>query len=117
MKTIWKYPLGVMGPQEKQLPRGASVLTAGIDPRGGICIWAEVDNEEKELEVRRFVVYETGGPMMQRQGFHLHYLNTVVERNRPLVWHVYEERERFEIPFTRSEPLPLMPNPPDYGGE
>ena len=56
MKTIWKFPLEVKDKQQVLMPRGAVILSAGIDNRGSICVWALVD-PKRPLHVRpiRFV--------------------------------------------------------------
>lgn len=91
MKTIHKFPLAIEGTQEITMPVGASVLTAGVDPNGIVCLWAEVNTDEEKTETRVFALFGTGHPVTHKQGHQLFYIGTVVERNRPLVWHIYEE--------------------------
>jgi len=77
MKTVYKFPSG-----DIQIPKGAKVLTAGIQ-LGKVVLWAEVDTEQV-LEHRTFHVYGTGHLIPDNAC----YITTLFE-NR-FVWHVYE---------------------------
>jgi hypothetical protein len=80
MKTVYKYKIGT---GELQLPRGAKVLTAGIQGED-IFIWAEVDDSALP-EHRSFYVYGTGHLIPDRAC----YIGTVFDWNG-FVWHIYE---------------------------
>jgi hypothetical protein len=56
MKTIYKFPLVIIGKQFVELPKGARIIHIGLDPSGKASLWAEVDTTEpKILRVVRIV--------------------------------------------------------------
>ena len=92
MKTIWKFDLAIVeGSQEVQMPKGAKVITAGVQQhmRGGDYprIWAEVD-PDAEMESRHFEVFGTGWEIPEERGMVRKYITTAIAD--PFVWHFYE---------------------------
>lgn len=83
MKTVYKYKIGS---GELQLPRGAKVLTAGIQGED-IFIWAEVDTDAV-LEHRSFYVYGTGHIVPENSCCVATVFENTFKGN--YVWHVYE---------------------------
>jgi hypothetical protein len=64
------------------------VLSAKIDPKGIICIWAIV-NPELENELRTFFVSGTGWDLSSAfSGKLIDFYGTVIQE--PYVWHVFE---------------------------
>lgn len=62
MFAVWKFPLGpAMGPSGEplHLPVGATVIHAGQDPEGAVCVWAIV-NTNAPLERRAVKIVDTG---------------------------------------------------------
>lgn len=85
MKTIYKYKLNV-GPNKIDLPVGAQILTAQMQPGLGIMLWAVVQPGSVILgQERYFNVYGTGFILPEVYG---KYISTVQDRG--LVWHVFE---------------------------
>lgn len=81
--TIWKFSL----PQRSvQIPRGARIIHAGLDPNEDICIWAEVD-PDAELVSRAVSIVGTGGNVPASQEHVGSFLYA------PYVWHVYAEKD------------------------
>lgn len=56
MKTIYKYPIEITDEQEIQIPFGATVIHAGLDPQGTPCVWAMVETRNSPEPVSIFVV-------------------------------------------------------------
>lgn len=79
MKTIYKYPAGILN-----LPKGAIVRKAGMQG-GVVTLWVEVDTDNP-LEERHFVSYGTGWEISEDRS--LCYIDTVFDGI--YVWHVYE---------------------------
>lgn len=107
MRTVHKYRLPIRdGWQELRLPVDARVVHVAEQPPGSaetlerdetgdltaaVMLWAEV-NPDQDVEVRRFVVLGTGGPVPRSPAGKLpHHLATVVTASGSLVWHVYAE--------------------------
>ena len=96
--TIWKFPLKAEETQAIEMPVGARILSAGMDPQGTLCVWAEVEPFKDLTEFRKVWVIGTGhtlGPDNPR------FLGSVLMG--PFIWHVYCDR---------GEPLPPLPIPP-----
>lgn len=48
MLTIWKYEtMPDVVNQVIEMPKGATILSFGVDPRGKLCFWAQVDSEAR----------------------------------------------------------------------
>ncbi len=87
MKAIWKFLLSRAGDQEIELPRGAELLTVQVQ-RGVICLWAVVDPNTTERDLRTFYIVGTGHPMPENPM--VEYVGTIQELEGALVWHVFE---------------------------
>lgn len=47
MKQIWKYEIEP-GEVTLNIPGWRGFISAGIDPKGNLCVWALVDDQEEE---------------------------------------------------------------------
>ena len=59
MRVIWKYPIQIINTQKIRMPKGAEVLSVGIDPDNQPCVWCSVDPYQSE-EYRTIHVVDTG---------------------------------------------------------
>jgi hypothetical protein len=87
-RTIWKFPLMVLDDQDIEMPKGSRALSAGLDPQGTLCIWAEVDPESPTIP-RKVSIRVTGHPLQARAlcACAQRFLGSVLMGR--LVWHVY----------------------------
>ena len=83
MKRIYKYPIQITDEQEIQMPFGAEVIHAGLDPQGTPCLWAKVESVNSPEPVSVLVV-GTGKPMPHAADRHV---GSFVQG--PFVWHVF----------------------------
>jgi hypothetical protein len=85
-RTIWKYPLALTDTQNVMMPEGAEILTAQIQDRTGLCLWALV-NSDAPKQRREIEVLGTGNhvPEAKRR-----YISTVQMVGGTLVWHIFE---------------------------
>ena len=93
MVTVHKYELEeVPGSNVILMPRSAQVLSAQWHPaKGGISLWALLDDEEKEKRTRLFIVANTGGTYLEKYGSgDLFFIGTCQESQGTIVWHVFE---------------------------
>lgn len=87
---IYKYKLYELGENKIEMPQGAQVLSAKIDPQGDVCIWAIV-NPELKNELRTFFVAGTGWELSDAfSGKPIDFYGTVIQE--PYVWHIFEVR-------------------------
>lgn len=56
---IWKYKIEVGPITTHEIPRGSIVRHVGIDPKGDVCAWVEVNPTLPKQEVR-FICLCTG---------------------------------------------------------
>jgi hypothetical protein len=84
--TIWKFPIEIADEQQVRMPVGAYILSAGIDPHGDLCVWAQVDPAEKHKEDRRILIMGTGNLFEETTAS---FLASVTMP--PFVWHVYND--------------------------
>lgn len=86
MRTVYKYPVPVGPLLTVNLPQGAKIVLAAIDPAsGGPAIWVEQDTDRILTQVRRFVIHATGDNQIMPNELHV---GSMIDRN--FVWHVYE---------------------------
>ena len=89
---IWKWSLDITDEQTLTMPIGAKALTAQIQGRSGLQLWALIDDAIcQQKEVRTFAVYGTGNPIPDDPG---EYIATVQTHGGDLVWHVFERPNR-----------------------
>lgn len=89
MNTIHKYQLHITDEQSITMPVGAEILTVQ-NQQETLCIWAIVDDEKQEKELRHFVIRGTGHKLYETINPHK-YLGSVQFRGGELVWHVFEK--------------------------
>ena len=93
MRTIWKFPIGLIQQQKISMPRGAVIRHVANNPiQGGGCLWAEVDTDAP-LEPRMILIFGTGGQQFVASDpdypiLGPRYIGTFMTGS--LVWHVYE---------------------------
>lgn len=88
--TVYKYPIK-LGPNMLELPKGAKILSAGIDCNDTYCIWAMVNpNNRKEQRVIHLI-----GTGWDLPNPHFIFINTFIEYEKGFVWHCFEENADF----------------------
>jgi len=87
MKTIWKFPLRVTDSQRIEMPRGAEILTAQTQNGQGY-LWALVDPEAVDTEMRTIEIHGTGNPILEGNNRERRYVATF--QQLAFVWHVFE---------------------------
>lgn len=93
MKTIYKYSINT-GITPITLPKRSQIFSANYDPSGVLCVWAAVDTREEEVEKRVIYLTGTGWPLEDLKDWNYRFINTVIDKNNGLVWHVFELEER-----------------------
>ena len=89
MKTIWKYEFRVGDEQEVWLPKGAKILTVGVQAERPV-LWALVDPKEPD-EAVRIQMRGTGHPADGLEK--ARHLGTIFMHGGRLVFHVFEGGE------------------------
>lgn len=85
--VVYKYELTPDTPETKtEMPKGAQVLSVGSQYTK-LHLWAMVDLDEMETEIRRFHVLGTGHGSMGDMGA---FIGTVHMMDGRLVLHVFE---------------------------
>ena len=93
MKTIYKYSINT-GLTPITLPKRSQIFSANYDPSGVLCVWAAVDTREEEMEKRVIYLTGTGWPLEDLKDWNYRFINTVIDKNNGLVWHIFELEER-----------------------
>lgn len=90
-QSIWKFLLDAKDCQKILLPKGARILSTGIQNRR-ICIWVICNTETDEKEEREFEFYGTGNPFYEGQHFgkELIFIGTVQLQDGLFVGHLFE---------------------------
>lgn len=83
-QTIYKYAILDFKDSIIKMPKSSKILH--FDNRGGMHIWAQVDLDDKETVVRKFIIYGTGMLLPDNPGV---YVGTAFDG--PFVWHLYEK--------------------------
>lgn len=84
-KRVWKFVLQPELHQRLELPKGTKPLSVH-NQRGSICMWAEVDAMEKELQFFDIFIFETDDDLLPARG---DFLGTCILEDGNLVLHVY----------------------------
>lgn len=84
MTTIWKFELEVEDTQWIELPRGAKVLSVGVQ-NGTPCLWAQVETDEPKDSVL-IITHGTGHPM---KSANMKFLGTYQLNQGLFVGHVF----------------------------
>ena len=93
MKTIYKYGINT-GITSIALPKRSKIFSANYDANGVLSVWAAVDTEEEEIEERVIYLTGTGWPLEDLKDWNYRFIDTVIDENNGLVWHVFELEER-----------------------
>ena len=88
-KTIYKYPLLVIDYQELSMPIGAEILTIQMQDCN-IYLWALVDINEPNKEMRSIELFGTGHPINCDMGISRNYISTFQLGDGKLVFHAFE---------------------------
>ncbi len=83
MKTVWKFPLKIIGEQLIKMPLYTEIIHVGLDPKGVPCLWGRVDTVQLHIE-REFYVTGTGHPLPDGDNRHV---GSFVDG--AFVWHVW----------------------------
>jgi hypothetical protein len=88
MKTIYKYPIEVIGRQAILLPKYAEVLCVQIDNKNGDPhIWCLVETENP-LELVEFIIFGTGQEITNKEA--MRYIGTF--QQSVFVWHLFKKQ-------------------------
>ena len=93
MKTIYKYSINT-GLTPITLPKRSQIFSANYDANGVLSVWAAVDTKEEEMEKRLVYLTGTGYPLEELEYWNYRFIDTVIDKNNGLVWHVFELEER-----------------------
>ncbi|WP_037322845.1 DUF7352 domain-containing protein [Amycolatopsis thermoflava] len=83
-RTVWKFPLNLIGEPVIPMPRGAQILTVQMQD-GQPQLWALVDPAQP-VERRRLFIVGTGQPMPTDAATYL-----ATWQSGPFVFHLFEE--------------------------
>lgn len=89
MKKIYKFKLTAHQKQSVAMPKNAKILHAD-EQHGEICIWAELDPDDKDYRARMFEVFGTGHEMNEEPETKRVHIGTVKLQGGALIFHVYE---------------------------
>ena len=97
MKAIYKYvvtdvPSVISGSNTDVIitvPKNSKILCCKIQHGKDICIWAEVDIEEKDVEKYRLGFVGTGWLMIEENLADYEYLDSILINDGMFVYHIY----------------------------
>lgn len=93
MKFIFKYEINLKQPYpggdiyELSLPCKAKILSVGSQKKNYIHVWAIIDMNQPDQEIRKIMVKGTGRELKQSSEDR-HFLGTVFDAG--FVWHIFE---------------------------
>lgn len=88
--TIWKYEINVRRVNFIDIPVGARIIHAGLDPSGVVCVWAIVDPVARK-EKTGVMIFGTGDYISDDMTPEDHVGSFV---SGPFVWHVFSRFDR-----------------------
>lgn len=98
MKRIYKYPIlctDIAAYQEIEIHAGATILSAGRDLNGDICIWAMIE-DTRPMAKKNIYCIGTGWPLdaIFASGELIKFIDTIKEE--PYIWHIFYGEDRYE---------------------
>ena len=84
--TVWKYKLEYVDYQTISMPKGATVIHAGLDGKDDVCIWVRHDIEQEREDVV-IHVNKTGGRLPDDFDDNNCFIGIVTRGY--YVWHIY----------------------------
>lgn len=86
-KVVHKFTLLIKDEQTIKMPVGTEILSIQ-NQHDSLCIWALVDTQQSQFQLRTFRIYGTGHPIEVMNGHD--YIGSVQFDGGFLVWHVFE---------------------------
>lgn len=115
MKNVYKYVLDTAWnvvrapkiPYTMELPKGATILSCGLQNKENICVWAKVDPNQTEMVEVEFYIFCTGWSIPDEIDNGLQFIGTVMISDGLYVYHVFikEPVASYSIPVTSYSPL------------
>lgn len=90
MRTIWKFPLPLLGDWVVSMPRYSRILAVQTQANVPM-LWAEVDDLQPSVD-RHFEIHGTGHHLPGDPHART-YLGTIQTDGGQFVWHIYELEE------------------------
>ena len=103
MITVWKYDLELTDHQVIDLPRHSKPLYAGFDGRGMLVLWVLVSTLEEKMVKNGIRIAGTGHEISHPIPI---YLNTLMQNDGTLVWHIFWEGALYDLPVARENDFP-----------
>lgn len=89
MRTVFKYNIN-HGWTKVEMPKGAKIFSADYDGMKKLSVWAALDTETKETEIKTIFVIGTGWNLPDLDvGYSYKFIDTIV-RADGLVLHAFE---------------------------
>ena len=97
MKSVYKYILdycwNVPGnpcyPYTIKLPKGATILSCGVQNKENVYIWAKVDPNQTETVETKFYIFGTGWDIPDEIDNGLRFIGTYMLNDGMYVFHVF----------------------------
>lgn len=97
MKSVYKYVLDYCWnvvddpkiPYTIELPKGATVLSCGLQNKENVCIWAMVDPNQTEMVEVEFYIFGIGWPISDDIYNGLRFIGTYMISDGMFVYHVF----------------------------
>lgn len=97
MKSVYKYVLDYCWnvvedpkiPYTIELPKGATVLSCGLQNKENVCIWAMVDPNQTEMIEAEFYIFGTGWNISDDISNDLRFIGTYMISDGMFAYHVF----------------------------
>lgn len=115
MKSVYKYVLDYCWnvvddpkiPYTIELPKGATVLSCGLQNNENVCIWAMVDPNQTEMIEVEFYIFGTGWNISDDIGNDLRFIGTYMISDGMFVYHVFMKEPVLSYSITNTSCSPL----------
>jgi hypothetical protein len=90
-KKIWKYPLEVETTNVVLMPKGAEILSVGLQDNKPV-VWALVNPDEEDKEPKVLEMFGTGESIPYDMGVNRRFLGTLqpIENGYEFAFHLFE---------------------------
>jgi hypothetical protein len=91
--VIWKYEILIGDDFAIEMPKGAQILKVALQ-YGKPVMWALIDKDAKETEIRHFFLLGTGHLINNIVSNSVNYIDTFLMEQDRLVLHLFETAHR-----------------------
>lgn len=107
LDTVWNVIGDPKISYTKELPKGATVLSCGLQNKENVCVWAKVDPNQTEMVEVEFYIFGTGWDISDDIDNGLRFIGTFMISDGVYVYHIFMKEAVPSHSITNTSCSPL----------